>query len=35
VELLTEALRLYEELGDHAEASEVRANLGEKTREAG
>jgi DNA-binding SARP family transcriptional activator len=35
VELLTEALRLCEELGDHAEASEVRASLAENRREAG
>ena len=35
VELLTEALRLCEELGDHAQASEVRASLAESRREAG
>jgi hypothetical protein len=35
MELLTEALRLYEELEDHAEASEVRASLAEITKAAG
>jgi len=35
VELLTEAPRLCEELGDHAEASEVRASLAENRRAAG
>jgi DNA-binding SARP family transcriptional activator/tetratricopeptide (TPR) repeat protein len=34
-ELLTEALHLCEELGDLAEASEVRASLAENGREAG
>ena len=32
VELLTEALRLCEELGDHAEASEVTASLAENRK---
>jgi tetratricopeptide (TPR) repeat protein len=35
MEFLTEALRLCEELGDHAQASEVRASLAESKREAG
>jgi tetratricopeptide (TPR) repeat protein len=35
VELLTEALCLCEELGDRAQASEVRASLAESRREAG
>jgi tetratricopeptide (TPR) repeat protein len=35
VELLTLALRLCEEVGDHAEASEIRADLAESIREAG
>jgi DNA-binding SARP family transcriptional activator len=35
MELLTEALRLCEELGDHAQASEVRTSLAESRREAG